>query len=74
MRRRMPATIATPELTAAEVKAEIETMAREAVQAELLNFEGLFNMDFSAEFLESLPNSRLKHILLAARLYRSRRD
>ena len=70
----MPATIDAQELTAAEVKAEIESMDREAVQAELLNFEGIFNMDFSAEFLESLPDSRLKHILLAARLYRSRRS
>ena len=68
----MVATLNNQDMTVVEVNAGIEKMDRDAIQAELLNFEGIFKMDFSAEFLESLPDSRLKHILLAARLYRHR--
>jgi|GEM_PF-1623704 len=50
------------------VAVEVEAMECEAVKNELLHFKGNFKLDFTEEYLNSIPEVRLKHILLAARL------
>ena len=52
---------------------EVQAMARQEVLEALRGMAGRFPMDFSADFLADCSEERLKHILLAARLYASRR-
>ena len=47
---------------------EVESMERDAVKNELLHFKGDFKLDFTEEYLNSISEVKLKHILLAARL------
>jgi len=55
-----------------EVANDIAAMDLGAVKEELLHFEGAFRLDFSDDFLGSLPEKRLRHILLAARLQQNK--
>ena len=55
-----------------KIAAEVAAMDRKAVIAELSNFRAGFPLDFTQEFLESLSDGRLKHILLAARIQASK--
>ena len=52
---------------AEQVTAGIIDPNREAIKREIMQFKGLFRMDFPEEFLDSLPMGRLIHILQAAR-------
>ena len=52
---------------AEQVTAGIIDPNREAIKREILQFKGLFRMDFPEEFLDSLPMGRMIHILQAAR-------
>ena len=51
---------------------EVQAMGRDAVVDALRRMTARFPMDFSADFLADCSEERLKHILLAARLYASR--
>lgn len=52
------------------VTTHIAGMNRKNVEQELLQFKGHIKLDFSPEYLGSLPLDRLRHILLAAHLQR----
>ena len=51
---------------------QVASMNRKRVTAVLLGFRGKFKMDFSRDYLDSLSDDRLRHILLAAYLNRQR--
>ncbi len=55
-----------------ELACQIATMNRRRITQELLNFQGRFKMDFTPQYLESLSEDRLRHILLAAKLQQLR--
>jgi len=48
---------------------EVMSMNRDQVIDRLLHFSGSFDFDFSAEYLESLGNEQLQHMLVAAYLH-----
>ena len=50
------------------ISAEIAGLDRRTLVREILQFQGRFRLDFTREFLESLPEKCLCHILFAARL------
>jgi len=49
----------------------IAQLNRQDVTREILQFDGQLKLDFTPEFLASLPLERLRHILLAARLQKT---
>ena len=50
------------------IVSDIAALSRQDVKQEIMQFDGTFKLDFTEEFLETLPLERLRHILLAARL------
>ncbi len=50
----------------------VAALSRDEVKDQILQFEGNFNLDFPEEYLDKLPEERLRHILLAARLHHCR--
>ncbi len=52
----------------------IASMPRQDVTDRLLHFQADFPMDFTADYLGRLPLERLRHLLLAAHLYRARKE
>jgi len=52
-----------------QIACEIAAMDRDEITQEILEGPGHFKLDFTAEFLNSLPLERLRHILLAVKLY-----
>ena len=44
----------------------IARLGRGELQSRIKNFKGRFRLDFSDDYLNSLPAERLRHILLAA--------
>jgi hypothetical protein len=53
--------------------AKIAKLNRAEVTRRLLNFRADFPMDFTDEYLATLPLERLRHLLMAAHLHRSRK-
>jgi hypothetical protein len=43
----------------------VSAMGRDAVMDRLLGFNGTFPVDFTVQFLDTLPVDRLRHILVA---------
>ncbi len=54
------------------VAQSIAQMTREDVQKELLCFDGRFELDFPADYLDQLSAERLRHILMAAKIQQDR--
>ena len=48
---------------------ELGLLDRQALENRLLSLKGSFQFDFTPEYISSLSNERLRHILLAACLY-----
>jgi len=48
---------------------ELATLQRDELKERLLNFRGNFQFDLSEEFIDTLSDERLRHILWAAYLY-----
>lgn len=54
------------------MSASIVSMTKSQLKRHIRCFRGRFKLDFTDEYLESLPASKLQHILLAAMVTKSR--
>ena len=54
------------------ITGQIGRMSREQVKKAIQQYQGKFKMDFTEQYLDSLPLDRLQHILLAAELRQCR--
>lgn len=52
-----------------QVACAIFQMNAKQVKEAILQYPGQFKIDFTEEYLDSLPEERLRHILLAIKLY-----
>lgn len=52
-----------------QVANSVAAMSRDEVKDQILHFEGNFKLDFPEDYLDKLPEERLRHILLAAKLH-----
>ena len=55
---------------AEQVVRSIARMNRAQIQQSLKRFQGRFKMDFTEDYLASVPLDKLRHILFAASMYR----
>lgn len=62
-----------PRIASSRMSPIIE-LSREEIIDQLLHFHGTFRLDFNREYLESLSDARLEHILSAARAHARKRN
>ena len=67
----MSTTVTSEAGNADVISTQVAGLDSRTLVGEILQFRGRFRLDFTREFLESLPDKRLRHILLAARLQQS---
>ncbi len=65
------ATVEKPRISPvfADIAKNIEIMSATEVISEILTFKGPIKLDFTSEFLQTLPLEKLQHILMTAKLY-----
>ncbi len=63
-----------PETNMEQMVDRIAGLSRAEATEQLLGFKADFPMDFTRDYLDRLPLERLQHLLLAAHLYRSRKQ
>lgn len=56
----------SPDISFEQACSYIMTFNKSELIERLLHFEGPLNLDFTDEYLQTLPCDRLRHILLAA--------
>lgn len=62
-----------PDTQIEQVITRIVELGRDELIDRLLNFRADFPMDFTREYLARMPLDRLRHLLLAAHMYTSRK-
>ena len=54
------------------MSSSIVSMSKSQLKRHIRCFKGRFKLDFTDEYLDSLPTSKLQHILLAAMVTKAR--
>ena len=64
--------VMTPERKFEKLSTSIVSLSKSQLKQQIRKFKGGFNLDFTDSYLENLSVDRLRHILLAAMLTKSR--